>query len=426
MNESSIEAVFLDRDGVINEEVNLLHKTNQLKLIPGSAKAIRMLNNGNVKVIIITNQPVVARNMCTEEQLKDIHLKLIELLRKEGAHIDDIFYCPHHPDPGYPEENSAYKINCECRKPSIGLLQTAIFKHKLNPKRVLIVGDTTTDIMTGINAGIETSLVNTGYQGSDMRFNCKPNYAFRDLLEFAEFVRKYNLISKDIQVLILAGGKGERLKEVTGLLPKPMISIIGKPLLEHIIVLLRNQGFSNILISTGFGAKYIQDYFQTGDNFSVRINYSHEMKALGTGGAIKQALELLPEVFILIFGDLLLKMNIPKLIRYHLYKNSFMTLTIHQSDHPEDSDVIVVDEDIVTKIHHKPGNKFYGNLTNAGVYVINKSFLRSYMNNKIFAFDKDLLPMAIDSRRIFGYQTNEYIKDIGTPNRYFQAIKEWS
>lgn len=425
MGGPTIEAVFLDRDGVINEEVDLLYRPDQLKLIPGSSRAIKTLNDENVKVIIVTNQSVVARNMCSEMQLQDIHLRLTEMLNKEGAHIDGIYYCPHHPDSGYPEENLKYKIDCDCRKPSVGLLEEAISEHHLNARKTLIVGDTTTDIMTGINAGIETCLVNTGYRGNDGKFSCKPNFRFENLFEVADFVRMYNQRSSNIQTLILAGGKGERLKQITGEKPKPMIDLFGKPLMEHTIELLRDQGLCDIVISTGYGAQHIIDYFRDGNSFGANINYSHEKEPLGTGGAVRLALNILPEVFVLTFGDLLQKMDIPKMIRQHLYKGSCITLAVHQSDHPEDSDVIVMDEEsIITNIYHKPGSNVHGNLTNAGIYVVNKSFVKHFMDGEMFAFDRDLLPRAIRFRKVFGYKTNEYIKDIGTPKRYREVLEE--
>lgn len=182
------KAIFIDRDGVINKEVNLLHEPKQLKLIKGAAEAIRRLNNSEYLVIVITNQPIVARGLCTEEDIREIHKKLETLLGAHGAFIDRIYYCPHHPDKGYPNENKKYKIECECRKPNIGMLLKAEKEFNIKKKLSFIIGDSTTDIQTGINYGIQTILVKTGYKGLDKKFSVIPNYVFQNLKEAVDFL----------------------------------------------------------------------------------------------------------------------------------------------------------------------------------------------------------------------------------------------
>ncbi len=118
-------AIFLDRDGTINEEVNLLNRPEQLKLIEGAAEAIRLINKSDYLAIIVTNQPVIARNLCSIEELDYIHASLETILGKERAYVNAIYYCPHHPDKGFPEERPEYKIDCECRKPKPGMLLQA-------------------------------------------------------------------------------------------------------------------------------------------------------------------------------------------------------------------------------------------------------------------------------------------------------------
>jgi histidinol-phosphate phosphatase family protein len=177
------EAVFLDRDGVINEEVNLLHQIAQLRLIPGAARAIWRLNQAGVPAIVVTNQPVVARNLCTEEELQGIHRALEEMLKKEaGARLDAIYYCPHHPEP-HPEGNRRYRIACLCRKPRTGMIDQACRDFRLNPRRCVLIGDSTRDVQAGQNAGTKTFLVLTGHAGADGRFPAPPDETFQDLDE---------------------------------------------------------------------------------------------------------------------------------------------------------------------------------------------------------------------------------------------------
>ena len=187
------KVVFLDRDGVINKEVDLLHKPEQLKLISGVEKAIKQLNNSDYLVVIVTNQPVVARGLCTEEDIREIHKKLEILLGKQGAFIDRIYYCPHHPDKGYPKENKKYKIKCRCRKPKVGMLLQAEKDLNISKKDSFMIGDTTTDIQTGKNYGIRTILVKTGYKGLDKKYPIEPDYIFQNLKEAVNFLLYENI-----------------------------------------------------------------------------------------------------------------------------------------------------------------------------------------------------------------------------------------
>lgn len=151
-------AIFLDRDGTINEEVNLLNKPEQLKLIEGAAEAIRLINQSDYLAIIVTNQPVIARNLCSIEELEYIHASLETLLGKERAYVNAIYYCPHHPDKGYPEERPEYKIDCECRKPKPGMFLQAAKDWNIDLSRSYMIGDTDRDLQAGINAKLKDSI----------------------------------------------------------------------------------------------------------------------------------------------------------------------------------------------------------------------------------------------------------------------------
>ena len=185
-----MRAVFLDRDGVINEEADLVCKPSQLRLIEGSAEAIKMLKESGFLVIAITNQPVVARNMCSESDLAAIHERLKSMLAEKDARLDAIYSCPHHPDKGYPEENTEYKIDCGCRKPKTGMITRAAKDFSIDPRKSFMVGDTTRDIQTGKNAGCRTILVRTGFAGRDGKFDTRPDYVCENLLEAAKLIIK--------------------------------------------------------------------------------------------------------------------------------------------------------------------------------------------------------------------------------------------
>lgn len=152
-------AIFLDRDGTISKEVNLLNKVEQLELIEGVAEAIKLINKSDYLAVIVTNQPVIARNLCSIEELEYIHATLETMLGKEGAYVNAIYYCPHHPDKGYPEERPEYKIDCECRKPKPGMLLQAAKDWNIDIANSYMIGDTTRDVQAGQNAGCKDSIM---------------------------------------------------------------------------------------------------------------------------------------------------------------------------------------------------------------------------------------------------------------------------
>lgn len=189
MNERSI-AIFLDRDGTINEDVNFLSSPEQVILIDGSAEAIKEMNELGLKVIVFTNQSGIARGYFTEEDLHRVHSRLDELLSQVGARIDAYYYCPHHPTEG----NGKYKVECECRKPKDGMLQRASREQDIDLKKSFVVGDRCVDIQAGKTAGATTILVLTGY-GQQEYEKCKsenfePDFVAKNLKEAVEIVKK--------------------------------------------------------------------------------------------------------------------------------------------------------------------------------------------------------------------------------------------
>lgn len=180
--------VFLDRDGTINVQNGLVDTEDKLVLENSAAEAIRLLNEAGILAIVVTNQPVVARGLCDIEDVERIHLKLQTLLGEQGAYLDDIIFCPHHPDKGYPEENPKYKIVCNCRKPKTGMIDAMVAKYNIDLGRSFMIGDTTMDIQTGKNAGVKTLLVRTGEAGKDGKYDAKADFEADNLLEAVKLV----------------------------------------------------------------------------------------------------------------------------------------------------------------------------------------------------------------------------------------------
>jgi D-glycero-D-manno-heptose 1,7-bisphosphate phosphatase len=152
-------AIFLDRDGTINTEVEYLSKPEQIELIPRSADAIREARDLGFKIVIVTNQSGIARGFLTEAQLSDVHAELTSRLLSQNARIDGIYYCPHHPSIGA----GPYRKDCDCRKPKPGLIVRAARELDIDLTRSFSIGDRMSDVLAGKNAGLTSLLVRTGY-----------------------------------------------------------------------------------------------------------------------------------------------------------------------------------------------------------------------------------------------------------------------
>ena len=153
------KCVFLDRDGTINRYVGFLTHIDQLELLPGAAEAVRRINESGYLAILVTNQPVIARGEVTTAQLQEIHNKLETLLGREGAYVDAIYYCPHHPHKGYAGEIPELKIDCDCRKPKPGMLLQAAKDFNIDLSASYMVGDSESDALAGQTAGCTPVLV---------------------------------------------------------------------------------------------------------------------------------------------------------------------------------------------------------------------------------------------------------------------------
>lgn len=178
-------AVFLDRDGVIIEDVHYLRHPDQLRLIAGAAFAIKKLHKAGFKVVVVSNQSAIARGYVTPRILETIHRRLKILLRLQGARLDVIYYCPHHPQAGR-------RVKCSCRKPEIGMLKAAVRKYNLDLGKSYLVGDTTTDVRTARNAGCAAVLVKTGKAGRDGVYKARPDAVCKNLAKAAAWVIKNN------------------------------------------------------------------------------------------------------------------------------------------------------------------------------------------------------------------------------------------
>ena len=157
--EKGCPTVFLDRDGTINEEVNYLHRPEDLRLLPGAAEGIRLWNENGFRVVVVTHQAGVARGYYTEKDVETLHQYLNHVLEEQGAHIDAFFYCPHHPSQGI----GVYRKACRCRKPGTGMFEAADRQVPVDRENSYMIGDKWLDTQAGARFGLHTALVATGY-----------------------------------------------------------------------------------------------------------------------------------------------------------------------------------------------------------------------------------------------------------------------
>lgn len=225
------------------------------------------------------------------------------------------------------------------------------------------------------------------------------------------------------QVAILAGGMGERLKSRSGNIPKPMIPILGRPVLEHQIDLCRTHGFKRIALLVHYKSDFIRQYFGDGSSFGVQIEYSVEQEARGTAGAIFDALYLMDERFIVLYADTYVDVDLRVMWERHSSVGDFAgTLMLHPNDHPHDSDLVQIDDrQRVIAIHPYPHveQESHRNLVNAALYVLERDNLNGVVPvTGKFDLAKHTFPLMLKSGlQLQAYVTTEYIKDMGTPER---------
>ncbi len=184
-------AVFLDRDGTINEQMGYINHLCRFKLLAGAAEAIKLLNDAEIPVVVISNQSGLARGYFPEELLVAVHEKMDRLLAEKGAHVDGIYYCPHHPE----AKEARFRETCNCRKPKPGLVLQAADEMNLDPEKSFVVGDRWSDIKTAANCGAKSILVRTGYGRGDEQYigphqEIQPDYKAEDLLEAVKWILK--------------------------------------------------------------------------------------------------------------------------------------------------------------------------------------------------------------------------------------------
>ncbi len=227
-----------------------------------------------------------------------------------------------------------------------------------------------------------------------------------------------------MKAVVMAGGEGTRLRPLTSNQPKPMVPIVGKPCMEHIVELLRSHGLTDIIVTVAFLPQAIRSYFGDGENLGVDIEYSVEETPLGTAGSVRLASGKLDETFLVISGDALCDVDLGKLIEFHREKEAAVTIGLKSVDNPLEFGIVVTDEDgRVERFLEKPSwGQVFSDTINTGIYVIEPEVLRHIPDDRPYDFSKELFPYLLEmGRPLYGYVMDGYWQDIGNLDQYRQA-----
>ncbi len=242
-------------------------------------------------------------------------------------------------------------------------------------------------------------------------------------------------INRSMKTVLMAGGRGTRIASIADDVPKPMIRIEGKPVLEHGIECLHRQGYDDLIITINHMGDVIMDYFgdgnkvspATGKPFGVHIEYYHEKEPLGNAGALFRIKKKLDGDFLLLNADMIFDVDLDRFVRYHKRHGGLVTLFTHPNDHPYDSSLIVADEKGVVQrwiLKEEQHPLYYRNRVNAGLHVISPRLLDKDISTAKVDLDRQLLRHLEGTGEMYAYDSPEYVKDMGTPERYKNVSRD--
>ena len=222
----------------------------------------------------------------------------------------------------------------------------------------------------------------------------------------------------------MAGGEGTRLRPLTSNQPKPMVPIVGKPCMEHILELLREHGFEDVIVTVAFLPQAIRTYFGDGTSLGLNIQYSVEENPLGTAGSVRLASDALDETFLVISGDALCDIDLRQIVEFHKEKGAAVTIGLKSVENPLEFGIVVTDEDgKVERFLEKPSwGQVFSDTINTGIYVLEPEVLKHVPTDRPYDFSKELFPLLLEmGRPIYGYVCDGYWADIGNLDQYRQA-----
>lgn len=415
---SQRRVVILDRDGTLIVERHYLSRPEEVQLLPGVASALRRLHQMGLALVVVTNQSGIGREMFDELRLHAIHRRLRELLHQEGVQLDGIYYCPHLPED-----------RCACRKPQPGLVHRAASELGFQPDQAFVIGDKLCDLELGRAIGAATVLVRTGY-GKDVAcmHGALADDVVDDLAQAADVihrnVERLGLLPAEmVDVVVLCGGRGSRLGALTAMTPKSLLPIAGQPFLLHLLLRLKEEGFSRVWLAVCYLAEQFQDFLSTYHEWLPDVHLLVEPGPLGTGGAIRAVADVVPSSPVVILnGDSWLPQPLQPILEEHQrQERAYTVVGVHASQ---------VEGGAVRKgvWRHTAGEDSWELVTperategwvNAGIYVFDRAMVRTWPRGS-YSLEERLASLVVGWRGGLFHSTARLL-DIGTPACYEYA-----
>ncbi len=408
-------AIFLDRDGTINRDCPYCSCADEIVMYDDVFGPMRELSKDHY-MIVISNQSGLARGYFTRAALREIDCRIMEEVGRGGGRIDAFYYCPHLPDAG-----------CACRKPKTGMLDYAMRDYEIDLRNSFMVGDSDADMEFARRAGIRSIRVRR-------KGKIAGDFYARDFGRALAIIRREKELGRKVPrvALVLAGGKGTRMRPLTHRIPKPMAKVGGVPIIEHIIRNLAENGIREVFISVGYKAQVIMRHLGSGKRLGVMIEYVREKRPLGTGGGLKLGLRSImkrygkTDVFVS-NGDDLFDLPITRMYRQHLGSRAVATLALHKARSVYGSGVAVLRGKRIRRFLEKPqmGRKI-GNLVNLGKYIVNTDILELFPKKNAFSFEREFMEDPPKGAIICGYVAKGRWYQINTVEALRKAQEGWN
>ena len=412
LNRTLRPALFLDRDGTLNKDCPYCRNAGQIRIYKDVPGALALLSR-RFYIIVLTNQSGIARGYYTRKDVAGMHAKIRREVEKAGGRIDAFYYCPHMPED-----------NCNCRKPRTGLMEQALKDFPIDLKNSFVVGNSKADI------GLARAMRVRSIQVRD-RDDAKPDFYARD---FKDVVKIAMSGSVPEVALILAGGKGTRLRPITYRMPKPLVRVNGKPVIAHIIDELAGNGVRRIYVSVGYKANMIVSYLKRyKTNATIRYVREDPSKPLGTGGAIRLALGQIRKSYegdlLMTYGDDLFTLDLAAMYAMHRAKKAELTILVRKAANASEirnSGVVALVGSRITGFVEKPEPKDApSKLISIGKLILDTGIHGKLPRKKAFSFERDFLQRHTKDVRMYAFVSEGMWYPIDNPERLDRAKMAW-
>ena len=230
-----------------------------------------------------------------------------------------------------------------------------------------------------------------------------------------------------MKAVILAGGEGTRLRPLTSNQPKPMLPMANRPMMEHIVALLAEHGFDDIVVTVAFLANQIRNHFGDGSDYGVRLRYATEETPLGTAGSVRNAADELEDTFLVIAGDVLTDIDLTEVVKAHQAANAFGTIALKRVDNPLEFGIVITREDgQIDRFLEKPTwGQVFSDTINTGIYVLEPDVFDYIPLGEVVDFSGDVFPAMLKrGKPLYGYVADGYWEDVGTLEAYLRAHQD--